>query len=77
MPYCPKCGAWTEGTVCNKCGAELGSLQTTPRGSKFQSDVAYGGELSIRLEKALRRTELLSYAVVGLSLLILFYLLTY
>ena len=89
MPICPYCGATVpDGAIaCGKCGASLVSTQpqtSTP----FQSQPAssdpsstswsggsYNSELETRLQKALRRNELLSYAVVGLSIFLIILLL--
>ena len=85
MPICPYCGATVpDGAIaCGKCGASLVSTQpqtSTP----FQSQPAssdpsstswsggsYNSELETRLQKALRRNELLSYAVAGLSIFLI------
>jgi uncharacterized membrane protein YvbJ len=81
MPYCPHCGALVadNATTCGNCGAslqpqQLGAPQSSqspqPAVSKIPSNVS-AGELSQRLEKALKRTELLSYAAIGLAVVIL------
>ncbi|HXX87952.1 MAG TPA: zinc-ribbon domain-containing protein [Candidatus Acidoferrum sp.] len=79
MPICPKCGATVpEGAIaCGNCGTELNLAQTSP--ASFQSISTNSTTwraretslLSARLDKALRRTELLSYAVIGLAAAIL------
>jgi uncharacterized membrane protein YvbJ len=81
MPYCPHCGALVaeDATICRNCGAslqpqQLGAPQSSqspqPTVSKIPSNVS-AGELPQRLEKALKRTELLSYAAIGLAVVIL------
>ena len=86
MPICPYCGATVpDGAIaCGKCGASLVSSQpqtSTPfqsqpnssgqsSGSSSTSWSGGNSELSTRLEKALRRNELLSYAAVGLSVVL-------
>ncbi|MGB8780458.1 MAG: zinc-ribbon domain-containing protein [Candidatus Bathyarchaeia archaeon] len=80
MPACPKCGATVpEGAIaCSYCGPPLNSAQTSP--APFQSTSTNSttwptrtdnSDLSTRLEKALRRSELLSYAAIGLAVAIL------
>jgi predicted nucleic acid-binding Zn ribbon protein len=78
---CPSCGqAMPEGTVtCGSCRATLNSQSATVSDSKLHVTVqghvfpnsANSSELSLRLEKAMRRTELLSYAAAGLAVAIL------
>jgi predicted nucleic acid-binding Zn ribbon protein len=79
---CTSCGqAIPEGTIkCGNCGTPLKSqsiisasqpqvpMQSTP---VFPNSTAESGELLLRLQKAMRRTELLSYAVAGLAVAIL------
>ena len=73
--------------ACGKCGASLVSSQpqtSTPfqsqpnssdssssSGSTSWSGGNYDSQLSTRLQKALRRNELLSYAIVGLSVILI------
>ncbi len=71
MAVCPQCGATVaEGeVVCGSCNALVTKnpavqTQVTP-------DESRSAELNARLEKAMRRTELLSYAVAGLGVAIL------
>ena len=77
--------------ACGKCGASLVSTQpqtSTPFQSQPNSTGQssgsvstswsggnYNSELETRLQKALRRNELLSYAVVGLSIFLIILLL--
>ena len=79
MPVCPKCGATVseDATACSNCGSPLNSAQTSP--APFQSTSTNSmtlptrtdnSDLSTRLEKALRRSELLSYAAIGLAVVI-------
>ena len=67
-----------EGTInCGNCGAPL-SAQLRISDSLHQvtiqdtsDSVADSRELSLRLQRAMRRTELLSYAAAGLAVTIL------
>ena len=77
--------------ACGKCGASLVSTQpqssttfqsqpdssgqSTGSSSTSWSDGNNNAQLEIRLQKALRRNELLSYAVVGLSIFLVILLL--
>jgi uncharacterized membrane protein YvbJ len=63
MPICPRCGGTVDkdATVCSSCNAPIDTAQSSTRNA----------ELNARLAKALRRTELLSYAAAGLGLAIL------
>ena len=69
MPTCQNCGATLpEGAFyCLNCGAAIKSPATPPSTSQTSSD-----EIAKRLEKAMRRTELLTYAAAGLGAAILF-----
>lgn len=87
MPFprhCPNCGVLVseDAGFCSKCGASLGPSQpTTPsppqRGfpssdsqySSARSTQPYGS--SEQLERAWKRAEKLSYAVIGLSVVAL------
>jgi len=82
MPTCPHCGATvSEGAVyCGNCEAALNSPatststsqpQVTSQESPTKPTSSSSGELSARLEKAMRRTELLIYAAAGLGVAIL------
>ena len=78
MPYCPHCGALVADntTVCKNCGASLqlqqvGASQSSQSPQPAVSKPFQSGELSQRLENALKRTELLSYAAIGLAVVIL------
>ena len=68
MPTCPHCSASVpEGAVCcGNCGATINSQATLLSTSQPSSD-----DMSARLEKAMRRAELLSYAAAGLGIAIL------
>jgi len=88
-PNCGKLNA-DDAIFCSNCGASLGSMSQRDVSKPFQSEATLSssplpaassttsnfsaGELSQRLEKALRRTELLSYAAIGLSLFVLIYI---
>ena len=65
MPACPKCNAMIpEGTLtCPNCNAALSSNSTALPMSSNEKDM--------RLEKALKRSEQLSYAAAGLGIAIL------
>jgi len=87
MATCPNCGASVpeSAIACGRCGTALDAQRSTA--SSFQSqpssspqrtqdsvplDTGPGkSDLSMRLEKALRRSELLSYAAIGIGLAIL------
>ena len=82
LSNCTSCGqAMPEGIItCGNCGAPLrsqpkifASLPQVPiQGSPASLNAATdSGELSLRLQKAMRRTELLSYAAAGLAIAIL------
>jgi predicted amidophosphoribosyltransferase len=85
MPACPLCGATVpEGAVyCSNCGAAINSPatsistaqpQVTSQGSPTWPNASSSGDMSARLEKAMRRAELLGYAAAGLGVAILFVL---
>jgi hypothetical protein len=62
-----------EGAIkCNSCGAETNSQLLKNSISKNQTAVQglQSDDLSLRLQKAMRRTELLSYGVAGLAIAI-------
>ncbi len=82
MPTCPHCGATVpEGAVyCGNCGATLNSpnnsssstqSQTSPTSTDWSNmpNIA-SGDLQARYEKAIKRTEYLSYAAAGLGIAI-------
>ena len=77
MSNCSNCGATVPAGVvnCSNCGAALNSSATPV--SAFQSQVTLqanmssSSDMSLRLEKAMRRNELLSYAAAGLGVAIL------
>lgn len=75
MPTCPNCGATvSEGAVyCLHCGTAINSPATSSSTSQPQAtSQGSSSEMAARLEKAMRRTELLSYAAAGLGAAILF-----
>lgn len=67
MAVCPQCGdnIDEDRVVCETCNAVI---TTTP--NKAVDTDEKTKQLNARLEKALRRTELLSYAAAGLGLAI-------
>jgi uncharacterized membrane protein YvbJ len=67
MAVCPQCGVMvSEGeVVCGACNALIVS-----NSAKAVAPDERNAELNTRLEKALHRTELLSYAAAGLGLAI-------
>lgn len=77
MSTCSNCGATVSAGLfnCGNCGAVLNSSSTPV--SAFQPQVTLqtnnysSGDMSLRLEKAMRRNELLSYAAAGLGVSIL------
>ena len=79
MATCPDCGASIpEGAVrCGNCNAAMRSPAKSASAlhplatSKSASPNAPSGDMYTRLEKAMRRAELLSYAAAGLGLAIL------
>ena len=86
MPTCPHCGATVpEGAVdCSTCGAAINSPATsistsqpdvTSQSSPTGPNASSNGDMSARLEKAMRRAEFLGYAVAGLGIAILVVLL--
>ena len=75
VPTCPNCGATVpEGAFyCGKCGTAMKSPAKSPSASQPQMTLQGSpSEMSARLEKAMRRTELLAYAAAGLGAAILF-----
>jgi predicted amidophosphoribosyltransferase len=83
MPTCLHCNAQVSDAAvyCGNCGAAINSPatsvstsqnQVTLQGSHASSNTPADGDLYMRLEKAMRRTELLSYAAAGLGLAMLF-----
>jgi len=83
MPTCPHCGATVpEGAIyCGNCGATLSSPttsmptssqpQTSSQSSTGWPQMASSGDMQSRLEKAIKRSEQLSYAVAGMGVIIL------
>ena len=79
---CPHCGATVpEGAVyCGNCGASINAptastyttvqTQTSPQPTAWPKEVS-NGDMQTRYEKAIRRAELLGYAVAGLGVAIL------
>ena len=78
---CAKCGGKVaDGVVnCETCGAEVNSQATTLSSSQTMPlpmpNGAIDDMLSRRLEKALKRSEQLSYAAAGLGIAIIILLL--
>jgi hypothetical protein len=83
MPTCLHCDTTVPyGAVyCSNCEAAINSPATSlstsqpevaSQGSPASPNASSSGDLSARLEKAMRRAELLGYAVAGLGLAILF-----
>jgi uncharacterized membrane protein YvbJ len=77
MSNCSNCGSTVPAGVvnCSNCGAALSSSATTVSSSlhqvSLQTNISSSGDMSLRLEKAMRRNELLSYAAAGLGVAIL------
>jgi hypothetical protein len=67
MSICPQCGAKVSANavVCIDCNALIVSDSNSQ--SQAMNDESRNVELNQRLEKAMRRTELLSYAAAGLG----------
>ena len=82
MPTCLNCDAKVSdrAVYCGNCGAALHSPavsatsqpQVASSGSPAPPKASDNVDLSERLEKAMRRAELLCYAVAGLGIAILF-----
>ena len=79
MTTCPHCGAMVsdEGS-CGNCQATTASVAKLISASQPQStahasqpDASISDDVSLRLEKAMKRTELLGYAAAGLAVAIL------
>jgi len=70
MSTCPQCGAavFVDAVVCGSCNTII--AQNSNSQATTVKDEAKNVELNARLQKALRRTELLSYAAAGLGLAI-------
>jgi uncharacterized membrane protein YvbJ len=70
MSICPQCGdaVSADAVVCGSCDTVI--MQNN--GSQLQAvnGEPSNAEMNVRLQKALRRTELLSYATAGLGLAI-------
>jgi hypothetical protein len=81
MPTCPNCNAMVpNGAVyCGNCAAinspstlkSTSQPQMTSQMSPTSPKVSSSGDMSVRLEKAMRRAELLGYAAAGLGVAIL------
>ena len=81
MSTCLNCDAVvSEGTVyCGHCGAAKNSIasvsvsqsRVTAQESTTSPGLSGGGDLQSRLESAMRRAELLSYAAAGLGVALL------
>jgi len=75
MPICQHCGVTVpDGAFyCLNCGTAMKSPATSSSASQPQvTSQESSSEMSARLEKAMRRTELLTYAAAGLGASILF-----
>ncbi|NLF89209.1 hypothetical protein GX563_10370 [Candidatus Bathyarchaeota archaeon] len=78
MSICPQCGAAVsnDAVVCSNCDALVAPyspVQAEKQVDKPAANVSSSSrsaELNARLEKALRRTEILSYAAAGIGLAI-------
>jgi uncharacterized Zn finger protein (UPF0148 family) len=79
---CPHCGATVpDGAVyCGNCGAAINaptpSMSTTAQTQTSSQPTAWSkevssGDMQTRYEKAMRRAELLGYAVAGLGVVII------
>jgi len=79
MPTCLRCGVMVcdGGANCGNCGAAINSPATltstaqpqVPSGeSPTPPNASSSSDMSLRLEKAMRRAELLSYAAAGLAI---------
>ena len=76
--YCGKCGATLNPAAFNSSTSVSTTSQTgTPQqtSSTWPSSGYASGESSMRLEKAMKRAEMLGYAAVGLAVVILVVLL--
>ena len=82
MPNCPNCSAnVTDRTdYCGKCGTPINAPatsvsvaqpQVTSHESNAWSNTSNNVNMSLRLEKAMKRAETLGYAAAGLGLAIL------
>lgn len=82
MSTCLHCDATVPyGAVyCGNCGAAINSPATSlstsqpqvvSQGSPTLPNASSSGDMSVRLEKAMRRAELLGYAAAGLAVAIL------
>jgi hypothetical protein len=71
MADCPQCGSMVDGkaVVCGNCNALITLTSNYP--SPSVTDESKNVELNARLKRAMRRTELLSYAAAALGLAIL------
>jgi uncharacterized membrane protein YvbJ len=71
MSLCSHCGATnSEGAIdCLNCGVALNSAAESTTNSQMAS--SKNNEMYLRLEKAMRRTEQLTYAAAGLAIAIL------
>ena len=81
MPNCLNCGADVpeDAVYCDDCGAAKNSIasvsisqpRVTAQESTALPNSPNSDDLQSRLEKAMRRAELLSYAAVGLGVALL------
>jgi len=78
MSISTECGATVEkeNSTCGNCNAKIDIQSTSESAPKQEApststSILDNWDMSKRLEKALRRTELLSFAAVGLGIAIL------
>jgi hypothetical protein len=82
MPTCPSCSALVPEDIayCGHCGAAINTPeisistsqpQLSSQGAPDWPNTCVNGDMSGRLEKAMRRAELLGYAAAGLGAAIL------
>ena len=73
MLTCPHCGATVPESAgyCGHCGAATNSPTTPLSAPQPQAPHTNSSDMTARLEKAMRRAELLSYAAAGLGVAIL------
>ncbi len=82
MPNCTECGATVskETVTCDSCSVKI-NIQATSESASQQDESSAAqntpdvDDMSARLEKAIRRTELLSFAAAGLGIAIIVVLL--
>jgi predicted amidophosphoribosyltransferase len=72
MPVCPQCDAPVpeDAAYCSRCGAAI-DPPATPQPQELPNPSS-DDAMHARLEKAMRRNEILTYAAAGLAVAILF-----